>query len=113
MIFPDLVLSNFCNQELEEVCIYDEGLDKNGSLIEYTTYGIKCNYQSKAKTILTEFQKIVQITGSVYIPGDPFELISEISGGYVVINGVKREIYRGTKARNPDNTVNHVRLELK
>ena len=34
------------------------------------------------------------------------------SPGTVIVNGIKRRIYRGTKARNPDGTVNYTKLEL-
>lgn len=116
MEFPALILTHFCNETLQTVCINGEGLTEDGGPIEHIYSNIKCNYQDKAKTVYKDEdgdRKIVEITGSVYIDGNPFTEDDVISGGYVLINGKRREIYRGTKARNPDNTINHTRLELK
>ncbi len=44
---------------------------------------------------------------------DPVENESDlVITGYVVIFGRKRRIVKGTKARNPDGTVNYTRIEV-
>ena len=112
MIFPNLVLDTFCNCYID-VIINEEGLSEDGGPIEHRFNNIKCNYQSKAKTILDSDKKIVEVIASCYIPGDPFQGIEILSGGTVILDGVERRIEQGSKNRNPDNTVNFVLLELK
>ncbi|MGN1156461.1 MAG: hypothetical protein ACI4TK_09815, partial [Agathobacter sp.] len=71
-----------------------------------------CNYQEKAKRIFTKEQKVVQITGSAYFCGDIAPDFPLISGGEFTVFGAKHEIYQGTKARNPDESVNYTLLEV-
>lgn len=111
MRFPDLIKKRYCNFTIKGR-VYSEGVSKTGAPIEYEFSEVKCNYQSSCKTILTPQQKIVQITGVCYIPGDLFPELSEISDGEVEIDGVIRKISSGSKGRNPDNTVNFTKLEL-
>ena len=75
-------------------------------------YSGKCNYQDKAKTVLTPEKKLVEITGTVLIPGDACPELPVISGGSAVVFGVERRIQQGTKARNPDGTVNYTEVLL-
>ena len=83
-----------------------EGLNEYGELLEPVGYSGKCNYQDKAKTVPTAEKKLVQITGTALFPGDICPELPVISGGSAEIFGVKRRILQGTKARNPDGTVN-------
>lgn len=94
------------------ITINQEGLSEDGEPITDCTIDTFCNYQDKAKTTLTAEQKLVTIEGTAMLPGDIAPDIANISNGYAVVNGIKRTIYRGTKARNPDNTVNYTKLEL-
>jgi hypothetical protein len=71
-----------------------------------------CNYQETAKTVFTEQQKKVQANGVILIPGDIVPDHPTISGGFVEILGARREIIKGTKARNPDGTVNFTELDV-
>ena len=57
-------------------------------------------------------KKLVQITGTALFPGDICPELPVISGGTAVIFGVKRNIEQGTKARNPDGTVNFTEVML-
>ena len=111
MKFPNLVLKKYCNCMIKGR-VYSEGVSETGSPIEYEFSDIKCNYQSSCKTILTPQQKLVQITGTCYIPGDIFPELSEISGGEVEINGIVRKINSCSKCKNPDNSINFIKLEL-
>lgn len=110
MFFPNLIDEKLCNTPIK-VIIFSEEIDKYGEPKEYTL-NLKCNYQSSAKTILTNEQKIVQITGKAYFKGDIIPEILEISGGIVEIFKVERQIYKGYKCRNLDGTVNYTLLEL-
>lgn len=92
--------------------VEQEGVDKYGDPLESVTWEGKCNYQDKGKTVLTAEKKLIQLSGCALIPGDIAPNLPTISGGSITVNGVKRKIYEGTKARNPDGTVNYTRLDV-
>lgn len=72
-----------------------------------------CNYQSNAYTKVTADKQIITLSGEVLIDGDIAPAVPEITGGKCNVLGVSRDIYKGTKARNPDGTVNYTLLELR
>lgn len=111
MKFPCLVDKRLCKTPVH-VEIEPEGLDKYGEPFKPVNYDGTCNYQDKARTILTAEKKLVEVTGSALFPGDIAPDLPVISGGKVKIFGVERRIVQGTKARNPDGTVNFTGLEL-
>lgn len=111
MKYPCLVDKRFCKTEVH-VEIEPEGLDVYGRPLPSTVYDGKCNYQDKTKTILTAEKKLIEVTGTALFPGDIAPELPVISGGMVTIFGVERRIVQGTKARNPDGTVNYTGLEL-
>lgn len=128
MKFPRLVLKKFCKTPCE-VVVYDEGLTEDGapkvvyecrfiypsdSIYPSDTLFLAplyCNYQDRVKTVYTSDKKKVECTGVLLIPFD-FCPNSSISSGYVTVNGVKREIVKCIKGRNPDGTVNYVELDV-
>lgn len=111
MRWPELVPDKVCKTECS-IQIYEEGLAEEGAPIVALSASLKCNFQDKARTIYTKEKKIVQITGSAYFNGDIAPDVSVISAGKFTVFGVEREIYQGTKARNPDGTVNYTLLEV-
>lgn len=72
-----------------------------------------CNYQDAAAVKYTADKHSLEITGTLYIDGDILPSAATISSGYVTIFGGKREIAKGSKARNLDGTVNYTRLDVK
>lgn len=111
MKYPCLVAKRMCKTPIR-VEMDREGYGNFGEPLEPIAYEGLCNYQDKAKTILTAEKKIVEITGSAYFPGDICPELPSISGGTATIFGAERRIAVGTKARNPDGTVNFCVLEL-
>ena len=111
MKYPCLVPKRLCRTEIS-LSIEQEGLDKYGEPLPMIEYSGKCNYQDKAKTVLTFEKKLVQITGSALFPGDICPELPLISGGTAVIFGIERRISQGTKARNPDESVNYTEVLL-
>lgn len=111
MKWPCLVLKQFCKTDIV-LDIEQEGVNGYGEPLPATHYEGKCNYQDSAKRILTDQKKIVQITGIALFPGDICPGLSVISGGTAVVHGAKRRILKGTKARNPDATVNYTEVML-
>lgn len=111
MTYPCLVLSQFCTIDIS-LELSREGLNEYGEPLEPVSYSGKCNYQDKAKTVLTAEKKLVEISGSALFPGDICPELPVISGGEAVVFGVKRRILQGTKARNPDGTINYTEVLL-
>lgn len=110
-MYPCLVPKILCKTPIH-IEIEPEGLNKYGEPLDSIEVDTLCNYQDKAKTIYTKEKKEVKVTGSAYIPGDIAPELPTISGGTVKIFGVERRIVTGSKARNPDATVNYTLLEL-
>lgn len=111
MKYPCLVPVKLCRTDIHVE--FDNGsLDKYGEKHPPIVYDGKCNFQDKAKTILTAEKKLVQITGTAMFPGDIAPDLPVISGGTVKVFGAIRRIEQGMKARNPDGTVNFCKLEV-
>lgn len=111
MRYPSLVRKEYCKTPVR-VIIEQEGISEDGEPLKAYEADLFCNYQDKAKTVLTTEKKVVEVTGSALFCGDIAPKLSVISGGTAIIFGVERQIAVGEKARNPDGTVNYTRLEL-
>lgn len=111
MNYPCLVQKRLCKTNVH-LSIEQEGVDKYGDPLETMELDLKCNYQDKGKTVLTAEKKLITLNGMAYFPGDICPSLSLITGGTIEVNGVKRDIYQGTKARNPDGTVNYTLIEV-
>lgn len=111
MKYPCVVDKRFCKTDIH-VEITPEGVNKYGDPFPATVIDTKCNYQDTAKTILTAEKVLIQLTGVALFPGDIAPDMPTLSGGTVTVNGVEWKIFKGTKARNPDGTVNYCKLEL-
>lgn len=111
MKYPCLVDKRVCRTPIYAE-LDREGYGNFGKPLDGIVFDGLCNYQDRAKTVLTAEKKLVEVTGSAYIPGDICPELPVISGGTVTIFGVERRIAVGTKARNPDGTVNYCVLEI-
>lgn len=111
MKYPCLVPKRLCKTEIS-LELDREGLNEYGEPLEAVSYSGQCNYQDKAKTVLTAEKKLVEITGSALFPGDICPDLPVISGGSATVFQVKRRVLQGTKARNPDGTVNYTEVLL-
>ena len=111
MGWPSLVLPQFCRTRI--TCEFSrEGLNEYGEEEAPVIFTGKCNYQDKARTVLTAQKKLIEITGSALFTGDPCPGLPVISGGRAVIHGKERRILQGQKHRNPDGTVNYTEVQL-
>lgn len=111
MIYPKLVREKDCKTDIH-VVLYKEGTTEDGEPIIALEDDLKCNYQDKAKRVLTAEKVIIQLTAKAYFVGDIAPDLAVISGGQITVFGETRAIYQGTKARNPDGTVNFTELEI-
>ncbi len=102
------LLNNEC-----DVNIYQEGLSEEGEpLTSLNLKKQKCRFVEKTKIIISPDGKKVELIGKVILLGDIAPNIKKISGGEVIINDSKYEIYQASRPRNPDGTVHHTSLEL-
>lgn len=111
MVYPKLVRKENCKTDIH-IVLYGEGTTEDGEPIIALDTNLKCNYQDKAKRVLTAEKVIIQLTAKAYFVGDIAPDLAVISGGQVTVFGETRSIYQGTKARNPDGTVNFTELEI-
>ncbi len=111
MKYPCLIPEQLCRTDIS-MEIEQEGLNEYGEPMEMVSYTGRCNYQDRAKTIYTEQKKQVLITGKALLPGDICPELPTISGGHAIVFGKKRRIAQGTKARNPDGSVNFTEVYL-
>ncbi len=111
MKYPCLVPKRLCRTDIH-ICLESEDSDYYGGPEKTLELDLKCNFQDRAKTILTAEKKLVQITGTALFPGDIAPEWPTLSAGTVTVFGEKRRIAQGTKNRNPDGTVNYCTLEV-
>ena len=102
------LLKNEC-----DVTMYQEGLSEEGEpLTSLDLKNQKCRFVEKTKIIISPDGKKVELIGKVILLGDIAPNIKKISGGEVIINDSKYEIYQASRPRNPDGTVYMTTLEL-
>ena len=63
MKYPCLVPKRLCRTDIN-LQMDREGLNEYGEPLEAVAYSGKCNYQDKAKTVLTAEKKLIEITGN-------------------------------------------------
>lgn len=111
MQYPNLVPKRLCKTSIH-LELEQEGLSEYGEPLAPIAIDALCNYQDGGKTIFTDDKKAIELTGKALFCGDICPALSVISGGNAYIFGVKRRIYQGRKARNPDGTVNYTEVDL-
>ena len=111
MRYPKLVPPAVCRTPVT-LSLAQEGLTVYGEPLPAITWSGKCNYQDKARTVLTAEKKLIELSGSALFDGDICPELAVISGGSAVIFGATRRILEGRKHRNPDGTVNYTEVLL-
>lgn len=111
MNYPKLVRKEQCKTDIH-VVLYGEETTEDGEPVIALEDDFKCNYQDKAKRVLSAEKVVIQLTAKAYFIGDIAPDLAVISGGLVTVFGETRSIYQGSKARNPDGTVNFTELEI-
>ena len=102
------LLNNFC-----DINLYQEGLSEEGEpLTSLNLENQKCRFVEKTKVVINSDGKKVELVGKVILLGDIAPNIKKISGGEVIVNDSKYEIYQASRPRNPDGSVHHTTLEL-
>lgn len=111
MKYPCLVPGRLCKTQVH-VHLESEEIDNMGAPLHVVDLDLLCNFQDRAKTVLTAEKKLVQLTGTALFPGDIAPDMPSLSGGTITVYGEERRIQQGSKNRNPDGTVNYCRLEV-
>ena len=112
MRYPALVRPEVCRTPIRLV-IEEEGLDEDGAPREIFRAELLCCWQDGGGLTVTPERQFVQIAGRAYFEGDICPDVPVIVAGYGEIFGVRREILRGVKARNPDGTVNYTEVRFR
>lgn len=111
MKYPKLVRKSDCKIPVE-IHFYTDELNEDGQQIEINPIYAYCNYQEESKNDITDKSNISRGTGRIYLRDDIIPQYNNINDGYVVILGNKRQITKIVKSRNPDGTVNYLRIDV-
>lgn len=111
MVWPKLIPPALCTTAAK-VRVDTGGTDEDGAPVPALTVEAACNYQSGGRVVLTADKREVQIAGVCLFDGDIAPDLPELTSGTVEVAGGVYKLFRGSKARNPDGTVNYTRLEL-
>ena len=111
MKFPCLVIQRFCRTPIT-LDVDRPGLTEYGAPLTPVHYEGTCNYQDKARTVVTDQKKMITITGTAMFPGDILPELAVIAGGRAEVFGEERQIVQGRKNRNLDGAVNYTEVWL-
>lgn len=90
-----------------------DGIDEDGAPKVVNTWSGKCNYSEKQKQVLDAERRLIMLEATTLFNGDIFPGQEKLEGSVVINNGtITWQIYRGSRARNPDGSVNFTQLEL-
>ena len=64
MKYPCLVLKSVCTTPIT-ITVYQEGLSEDGEPLKALEINALCNYQDKAKTVLTADKQLVQLSALI------------------------------------------------
>ena len=111
MMWPELVPDCVCNTPI--VVTITDGNGEDGAPRVVGTWTGKCNYSEKQKQVLDAQRRLITLEATALFNGDIFPGREKLEGEVLVNGGtIPRTIYRGSRARNPDGTVNYTQLEL-
>lgn len=86
MKYPCLVPKRLCRTEIH-VHLETEEITNLGMPAGVRDLDLKCNFQDRARTVLTAEKKLVQATGTALFPGDIAPDMPSLSAGTVTVFG--------------------------
>ena len=108
-MWPRLVPPRVCQTPC--TVILTAGIGEDSAPKEVARLQLRCNWQDAPKQVLNAERQVIQLNGTALFDGDIAPEINVLAGT-VEVYGKVWTIYRGSKNRNPDGTVNFTRLEL-
>lgn len=108
-MWPRLVPPRACKTPCKVILTDGIGEDSAPRLAVEMT--LKCNWQDTPRQILNAERQLIQLSGVALFDGDIAPQL-DVLAGTAEIHGKEWAIFRGTKCRNPDGTVNYTKLEL-
>ncbi len=109
MSWPRLVPPGLCRTPC--TVQLTDGVGEDGAPKVAEVLELKCNWRDAPRQVLNAERQLIQLGGTALFDGDIAPGV-EILTGTVLIYGRSWAIYRGSKCRNPDGTVNFTKLEL-
>ena len=91
--------------------IYQTYINEDGEPIEELLFDGKVNYSEKSKQVMNADRQLITLTGKVICMGDIAPQHPTIEG-YIEVNGIKKNIHRVSRPRNPDGSIFSTELEL-
>ena len=93
------------------VKIYHSFINEDGEPVDELIFDGKVNYSEKSKRVMNADRQLITLSGKVICEGNiaPKHPVIE---GYIEVNGVKKNIYRASRPRNPDGSIFSTELEL-
>lgn len=88
-----------------------DGTDENGALNIISEFEVPCRNEQSNSVVYTKEGMKITLRAKLII-FERFEDIPDDAHGFCTVNGVKYDIFNTSKKRNPDNSVNHIVLEL-
>lgn len=111
MKWPRLV-APFAASTQVSCCVDAEGIDEDGAPVAGARWSGPANWQDASARTYHAADEATDVAAVVYIDGDAFPDVAFLTGGKVEAFGGSLRIAKGSKARNPDGTVNYTRLDL-
>ncbi|MEG1407501.1 MAG: hypothetical protein RSD23_06550 [Ruthenibacterium sp.] len=109
MQWPSLVPAAMCCVPV--VLHLTDGINENGTPREVLTLATVCNYSGKAGWSMDAQRQLVKYTASALFTGDLAPQLQNLTGTATLLGGAMT-ISGFCRARNPDGTVNYVKLEF-
>ena len=87
------------------------GIGEDGAPVELAPIETLCSFSEQQKQVLDAQRRMVTLEGTLLFPGNLAPDAAELAGT-VEIGGRRWDIYRASRGRNPDGSVNFTQLEL-
>ena len=87
------------------------GTDENGALKVENEFDVGCRLQQSNSVTYTKEGTKVTLKAKLFV-FEKFDNFPDDTSGFCTVDGVKYDIVNSSKKRNPDNSVNHIVLEL-
>lgn len=108
-MWPRLVPPSVCRTSCKVVLT--DGEDENCAPVVAAELELQCNYQDSPRQTIDAQRRLVQLGGVALFCGDIAPAV-DVLAGTVEVYGKVWTIYRGTKCRNINGSVNYTKLEL-